>query len=336
MYSFTPVASDADDDPLVFSLTNRPSWINLNTTTGSLTGTPTSAGTTPAMVLSVSDGKTTTSLPSFSITVSAVNPTNNIPVAVNDSFSLNEDTQSILTVIDNDSDPDNDQLIVSSVTQPSHGSLTINLDNTVTFTPTPNFWGTDSFTYTIQDGNGGSSEAGVDLNIASVDDVPTAFPDAATTEQNTAVAIDLSTNDSGLGDAPLTYVITSMPNNGNIAMNGQGRMTYTPDPDFIGSDSFMYQVSDSDNDSSSANVNINVTGSYAIRISWAPNPETDILGYYVYHGVVDGNFSDPIWVGNVTSYDFETTVAGTHYFALSAVNSSNVESALSTQSGISF
>jgi hypothetical protein len=73
-YSFQPSASDANGDPLTFSITNKPAWASFSTSTGRLTGTPTTAhiGTTTGVVIRVSDGKATTSLQSFSLAVTQV------------------------------------------------------------------------------------------------------------------------------------------------------------------------------------------------------------------------------------------------------------------------
>lgn len=68
-YSLTPRASDADGDSLAFSIQNKPNWAQFNTATGQLTGTPTAQNTTSNIVISVSDGKASASLPAFSITV---------------------------------------------------------------------------------------------------------------------------------------------------------------------------------------------------------------------------------------------------------------------------
>lgn len=68
-YSLTPRASDADGDALAFSIENKPSWAQFNTTTGQLSGTPNAQNTTANIVISVSDGKASASLPAFSITV---------------------------------------------------------------------------------------------------------------------------------------------------------------------------------------------------------------------------------------------------------------------------
>lgn len=70
-YSFRPTASDADGDTLTFAIANRPSWATFNTSTGQLSGTPSASqvGTHGSIAISVSDGRATTSLPAFSISV---------------------------------------------------------------------------------------------------------------------------------------------------------------------------------------------------------------------------------------------------------------------------
>jgi hypothetical protein len=68
-YSFTPSAADANNDPLTFSIANKPAWATFSTSTGRLSGTPTTTGTHSGVTIRVSDGKVTTSLPSFSLVV---------------------------------------------------------------------------------------------------------------------------------------------------------------------------------------------------------------------------------------------------------------------------
>jgi hypothetical protein len=68
-YSLTPQATDADGDTLAFSIANKPAWAQFNTATGSLSGTPTAQDSTSNIVITVSDGKASASLPAFSITV---------------------------------------------------------------------------------------------------------------------------------------------------------------------------------------------------------------------------------------------------------------------------
>jgi hypothetical protein len=70
-YSMSPQASDPDGDTLAFSIQNKPDWAEFNTATGQLSGTPREAATTANIVISVSDGTATASLPAFSITVTS-------------------------------------------------------------------------------------------------------------------------------------------------------------------------------------------------------------------------------------------------------------------------
>jgi len=114
----------------------------------------------------VSDGIGGTSTASVTVTVGAP-PSNSSPDAVNDARSTSVNTAVVIPVLDNDSDLDSDTLNVTNVTQGSNGSVSINSDNTVTYTPNTGFTGNDSFTYTISDGNGGTDSASVNVNVST-------------------------------------------------------------------------------------------------------------------------------------------------------------------------
>ncbi len=92
--------------------------------------------------------------------------TNNPPVANDDSATTYENTAVNIDVLVNDYDPDNDVLSVSAVTQGKYGSVAINTDYTVTYTPNANFNDIDSFTYTASDGNGGTATATVTVTVS--------------------------------------------------------------------------------------------------------------------------------------------------------------------------
>jgi hypothetical protein len=93
-----------------------------------------------------------------------INGVNDAPVAVNDSAITDEDTPVIIDVLNNDSDIDGDTLTMDSVTQGTNGSVANNGGN-VTYTPAIGFNGTDSFNYTVSDGNGGTDTATVTVNV---------------------------------------------------------------------------------------------------------------------------------------------------------------------------
>lgn len=95
------------------------------------------------------------------------------PVAVDDFASTFEDTPVTIDVLANDSDPNGDTLTVISTTLPLHGTVVINPDNTVTYSPDPTiFDDTDTFTYTIDDGHGLTDTATVTVDVASLPSTP--------------------------------------------------------------------------------------------------------------------------------------------------------------------
>ena len=92
-------------------------------------------------------------------------PGNRPPVAEPDRVTIPPNVAVRLRVLDNDSDPDGDPLTITAVTPPAHGTATLNPDGTITYTPAPNFEGTDTFQYTVSDGRGGTATATVTVIV---------------------------------------------------------------------------------------------------------------------------------------------------------------------------
>ncbi len=115
-YNFQPSASDADGNTLGFTIANRPSWASFSTTTGRLTGTPTATGTFSNIVIGVSDGRVTTSLPAFSINVS--NVSNRAPV-ISGTPAGSVNAGSAYSFRPTASDPDGNTLTYSIANRPS-------------------------------------------------------------------------------------------------------------------------------------------------------------------------------------------------------------------------
>jgi hypothetical protein len=103
----------------------------------------------------------------------SIPPVNHPPVAVNDTAAATEATPLVINVLANDNDPDNDPLAVTSVTQGAKGAVTINANQSLTYTPAAGGCGADGFSYTIGDGRGGSSTANVSVPIACVNQYTT-------------------------------------------------------------------------------------------------------------------------------------------------------------------
>ncbi|MEM9534335.1 MAG: Ig-like domain-containing protein [Cyanobacteria bacterium P01_A01_bin.3] len=94
-----------------------------------------------------------------------ITPINDPPEAMDDTASTLEDTQVAIDVLDNDLDVEGDTISIESFTQPSNGTLQDNGRGTLDYTPNLDFTGSDSFTYTITDGNGGSDTATVNITV---------------------------------------------------------------------------------------------------------------------------------------------------------------------------
>ena len=192
-------------------------------------------------------------------------PTNDAPVAVNDVYTTNEDTPFTATLgvddlLQNDSDIDGDTLTVNTtpVVDVSNGTLVLNADGTFTYTPTANFNGSDSFTYEISDGNGGTAQATVTITVDPVTDL-TATDDAFSTNEDAVLNADVSTNDSTTSGGALSYAVATGASNGSLSMNADGTFTYTPTSNYTGSDSFTYTVTDAaSGESSTQTVTITV------------------------------------------------------------------------------
>ena len=190
------------------------------------------------------------------------------PVAVDDTETTDEDVVVDIDVLANDSDPDGDALSIIGTTDPANGSITVNADGTITYTPDADFNGEDSFTYTISDGNGGEATATVTVTVTPVNDPPVAEDDNAETNKNEATTIVVLDNDSDPEGDGLTITTTSSPANGDVTLNDDDTITYTPDFGFSGEDSFTYTISDGNGGEDTATVIVNV-------INGSPTAEDD-------------------------------------------------------------
>ncbi|MEA3239624.1 MAG: Ig-like domain-containing protein, partial [Candidatus Bipolaricaulota bacterium] len=200
-----------------------------------------------------SDGVKDSNVASVSI---IINPTNDPPVARDDDAETDEDVPVIVYVLPNDSDPDGDTLSVDWVSQPANGTAS-NSGSEVTYTPDPDFYGTDTFTYTASDGNGGTATATVTVSVATVNDPPVAQDDSSSTEEDTPVTILVLSNDSDPDGDDLSVGGVTQPSNGTVS-NNRSNVTYTPDADFGGIDTFTYTASDGNGGTATAMVTVSV------------------------------------------------------------------------------
>jgi hypothetical protein len=185
---------------------------------------------------------------------------NRNPVAQNDSATTPAATAVLVPVLANDSDPDGNPLTISAVGQAQNGTATTQ-GSGIQYLPRAGFTGTDTFTYTISDGQGGSASATVTVVVdaGSGGRPPVAVTDTATTPSGSPVTIDVLANDSDPDGDALDVPAVGAPANGTAALAGNGRVTYTPAAGFVGSDSFTYTLRDATGATATGTVNVTVT-----------------------------------------------------------------------------
>jgi large repetitive protein len=180
----------------------------------------------------------------FAITVT---PVNDPPVGAPDSIATDEDTAvvvDVVTLLANDRDVDGDPLTITDVGGAVDGTVEIDGDQ-VTFAPAADFSGDATFEYTLSDGSA-TAVVTVTVTVGDANDPPTAVDDTVTTPEDTAAVIpaaDLLANDTDPDGDVLTIVAVGAAVDGDVVLDGT-TITFTPDPDFDGSASFEYTVSD--------------------------------------------------------------------------------------------
>jgi len=255
LLSFTAAATDADlpANTLTYSLVGAPTGAATDPSTGAFTWTPTEAQGAGeyTFTVKVCDNGTPSLCDEEEITVT-VTEVNTAPSAQDQTVTTPEDTPIDITLVA--SDPEEDPLTVIIVDQPLHGDLTIN-GLVVTYTPDLNYYGADSFTYKVNDGTVDSNEATVSITIAAVNDAPMAEDIEAETDEETPVDIELLASDVD-GDE-LTFTVVTQPAHGTLSGTAPA-LTYTPEANYNGTDSFTYKASDGLLDSNIATVTITV------------------------------------------------------------------------------
>lgn len=184
---------------------------------------------------------------------------NRPPVASSQSVSLSEDTPKSITLIA--SDPDGGAISYVLDSQPAHGTLSGNGPN-LTYTPAANYNGSDSFTFHARQGELLSNTATVSLTVLAVNDPPVANPSSTQAIAETSVDIALSASD--VENSHLTAQVVATPAHGTVTLSGLNA-TYTPDPDYLGGDSFKFSVSDGGASSNIATVTLTVKNGIVVN-----------------------------------------------------------------------
>jgi gliding motility-associated-like protein len=273
----TITASDADGDPLTFTVTTAPAHgtVVVNPD-GTYTYTPVNNYSgTDVFTVTVSDGKGGTTTVTINVTV---NPTNVAPVASAPAIVTNKNTPVNGTITA--SDADGDALTFTVTTPPVHGTVVVNPDGTYTYTPANNYSGTDVFTVTVSDGKGGTTTVTINVTVNPTNVAPVASAPAIVTNKNTPVNGTITASDAD-GDA-LTFTVTTPPVHGTVVVNPDGTYTYTPANNYSGTDVFTVTVSDGKGGTTTVTINVTVNPTNVAPVASAPaivtNKNTPVNG----------------------------------------------------------
>lgn len=177
------------------------------------------------------------------------------PIALDDKASCMLGKTVVIPVLSNDYDADNDILTVVKKSNPSHGTVVLNSDNTFTYTHDGSSNLSDSFTYCVNDGRDDSNIATVFISVKSA---PVAINDFASTAKGGYVDIAIKDNDYDLGNTPLTVFIKTQPTYGTATLNADGTIRYMHNSASNTTDSFTYYINDGELDSNIATVTISI------------------------------------------------------------------------------
>ncbi len=254
--STTLMATDSDANEPTYSVAEGPSHGRLSSVPPRLTYVPASDYNGPdSLACTVNDGTVDSDPATVSITVTSVNDP---PVAERHDATTQQGKPVTIDVLRKSSDSDNDSLTVAAVTQGTNGSITINEDNTLTYTPDANFYGTDAFTYTISDGKNGTDTAMVNVTVITANNHPviTSTPPGKAAP-GVLYTYKVEATDQDVGDC-LTYSLITKPTGMSINPT-TGLIQWTPNDAQLGTHEVVVKVVDSYTPPASTTQSLTVT-----------------------------------------------------------------------------
>jgi hypothetical protein len=336
LYSFQPSASDADGNALTFKIANRPSWATFNVNTGALVGTPAAgaAGTYGNIVIGVTDGTTTASLPAFTIAVTAANKAPTISGSPPTAASVGTPYAFTPTA----SDADGDSLTFTIANRPAWASFS---STTGRLQGTPTTAGT--FGNIVIGVSDGQATAQLPLFSITVSAAANAAPKISGTPPasvltGTSYAFKPTASDAD-GDT-LTFSIANKPAWATFS-TATGQLSGTPTAADVGTTAgIVIAVTDGEATAAlpSFSVAVQASATGAATLSWQPpttntdgSPLMGLAGFKVYWGPAQDNYPNSVKLDNagLASYVVNNLVPGTYYFTVTALTSVGTESAFS-------
>ena len=346
-YAFQPSASDPDKNTLVFSIAAMPIWASFSTSTGLLSGTPSSAnvGTYSNIVVSVSDGTNTVSLPAFSITVTAVSaPPTNTPPKITGTPATSVQAGVSYSFQPAATDADGNTLTFAIANRPSWANFSTATGQLSGTPATANIGTYSNITISVSDGTTSVALPAFSIQVTA----PPAIPPTITgnppiqAQAGTAYSFTPSANDPS--GKTLSFSIQNKPSWATFSI-ATGQLSGTPGSGDVGTDANIV-ISASDGTLSAALAPFTITVAAAsspsvgsATLNWsAPTQNTDgtsitnLSGYVISYGMSASGLSQTVSITNpsTTSYTVQNLGQGTWYFAVSATESDGNTSALSS------
>jgi len=333
-YSFKPSASDPDGNTLTFAIQNKPSWATFSTVNGTLSGTPAAAnvGTFASIVISVSDGKASASLPAFSLQVQALP---NRPPTISGSPATSVTAGQAYSFQPTASDPDGNTLTFSIQNKPAWATFSSS-KGSLSGTPSAANAGTYSnIVISVSDGKASVSLAAFAIQVVA--SPPTNQPPTISGSPATSVAAGSAYSFRPTASDPngntLTFSIQNAPSWATFSTSN-GSLAGTPTAANVGVFSnIVISVSDGTNSVSLPAFTITVSAVAAtgsVTLNWTPptaNTDstalTNLAGYTIIYGTSASSLTQTVQVPNAsaTSYTVTGLTSGTWYFSVISYNS---------------
>ena len=271
LYEYQLAFEDIDDDQLYFSLVSYPDGMEIDSQ-GLITWTPGEGISTSGQVIVVVsdaadfeyDDMLPTQIQMFEINVNFIN---DAPVASDDTYSTMEDVPleiNLPGIIDNDFDVEGGQLVVSIVEDASHGLLELSSDGSFIYTPNQDYYGVDQFIYLLSDGEL-SDTAHVAIYVSEINDAPVALDssvNALELEQTTIILLGQDVDGDSLTCSIIDYPLYGSLSDLTQISENSCSVIYTPNIDYLGEDSFIFQIDDGNGESDYGVIDIMVAPPY--------------------------------------------------------------------------
>lgn len=326
---------DPENQPLTVSIVASPAHGNVSVTpSGSIIYTPMNGFVgIDSFYYVICDNGTPALCDTALVDVAVgVETDNHAPVAQNDTYQLVQNQSATIDVLDNDADPENNLIHIQTYTQPLNGTVVLTLDGLLVYTPDVDYNGMDYFTYVVCD-NGMPTlcdTAFVTLFVGDTDLPPLANDDTVLTYLNNSITTPIVANDSDPDNTAdeLTVTILDNPNNGTFT-ELNNIWSYTPNTNFVGTDTIVYMLCDLDGKCDTASVFITVAPTIIAQTDIVYTTSNEIVTF----NVMENDLGDGIHVTAVTvlpqfgditasngetgifSYVSDPTYTGTDYFS---------------------